>query len=176
MFKSISSAPSVNPYSATYVPPVPAPVSLPSIDNYQNIPSVPRYQPSFPAPSYNRDNNLMYPERPDVKLRNLPFYKIEDVLMKPSSLQPRNNQRFNEQNFSFHLTPQQASQINQGSFRDTCGRQDFKKQIQLRFSLLETSCEQDDNFPASITVKVNGRLQTLPNPIPTNKPGVEPKR
>ena len=44
------------------------------------------------------------------------------------------------------------------------------------FSLLETSCEQDDNFPSSVCVKVNGRLQTLPNPIPTNKPGVEPKR
>jgi len=51
-----------------------------------------------------------------------------------------------------------------------------KKQIQLRFSLLETSCEQDDNFPASICIKVNGRLQTLPNPIPSNKPGVDPKR
>ena len=46
----------------------------------------------------------------------------------------------------------------------------------IYFSLLETSCEQDDNFPSSVCVKVNGRLQTLPNPIPTNKPGVEPKR
>ena len=44
------------------------------------------------------------------------------------------------------------------------------------FFLSETSCEQDDNFPASICIKVNGRLQTLPNPIPSNKPGVDPKR
>ncbi len=118
----------------------------------------------------------MYPTVPDVKLRNLPFYKIEAVLMKPSSLQPRGLARFQEQTFSFHLTPTQASAIAQSSFRDAYGRQEFKKQIQLRFSLLETSCEQDDNFPASVCVKVNGRLQTLPNPIPTNKPGVEPKR
>ena len=96
--------------------------------------------------------------------------------MKPSSLQPRGHARFQEQTFSFHLTPTQASAIAQSTYRDQYGRQDFKKQIQLRFSLLETSCEQDDNFPASVCVKVNGRLQPLPNPIPTNKPGVEPKR
>merc|ERR1711862_168543 len=74
------------------------------------------------------------------------------------------------------LTPTQASECNRSQYRTTSGRSEFKKQIQLRFSLLETSCEQDDNFPSSVCVKVNGRLQTLPNPIPTNKPGVEPKR
>ena len=118
----------------------------------------------------------MYPTCPDVKLRSLPFYNIEGVLLKPASLQPKGLARFQEQTFSFHLTPQQASSIASSSYRDNSGRQDFKRQIQLRFSLLETSCEQDDNFPASVCVKVNGRLQTLPNPIPTNKPGVEPKR
>lgn len=118
----------------------------------------------------------MYPTCPDVKLQSLPFYNIEGVLLKPSSLQPKGLARFQEQTFSFHLTPQQASSIASSSYRDNSGRQDFKRQIQLRFSLLETSCEQDDNFPASVCVKVNGRLQTLPNPIPTNKPGVEPKR
>lgn len=46
----------------------------------------------------------------------------------------------------------------------------------MRFCLLETSCDQDDNFPSNLSVKVNGKLVTLPNPIPTNKPGVEPKR
>ena len=120
--------------------------------------------------------HLMYPTCPDVKLQSLPFYNIEGVLLKPSSLQPKGLARFQEQTFSFHLTPQQASSIASSSYRDNSGRQDFKRQIQLRFSLLETSCEQDDNFPASVCVKVNGRLQTLPNPIPTNKPGVEPKR
>ena len=56
--------------------------------------------------------------------------------MKPSSLQPRGHARFQEQTFSFHLTPTQASAIAQSSCRDAFGRQDFKKQIQLRFSLL----------------------------------------
>ena len=102
-----------------------------------------------------RHVSLVYPTFPDVKLRNLPFYKVESVLMKPSSLQPRGHARFQEQTFSFHLTPKQASAIEQSTYRDQYSRQDFKKQIQLRFSLLETSCEQDDNFPSSICVKAS---------------------
>ena len=56
--------------------------------------------------------------------------------MKPSSLQPRGHVRFQEQTFSFHLTPTQASAIAQSGCRDPYGRQEYKKQIQLRFSLL----------------------------------------
>ena len=41
---------------------------------------------------------------------------------------------------------------------------------------METSCEQDDNFPSSISVKVNNKLCPLPNPLPSNKPGVDPRR
>lgn len=187
MYKSISSAPSVNPYSANYQP---NETSTPSTNDSQDstfggIPplhlpsngSSSRYDSgnSYHYNSYNT-NHLMYPTYPDVKLRNLPFYKIEAVLMKPSSLQPKGLARFQEQTSSFHLTPTQASDCNRSQYRTTSGRSEFKQQIQLRFSLLETSCEQDDNFPSSVCVKVNGRLQTLPNPIPTNKPGVEPKR
>jgi len=197
MYKSISSAPSVNPYSANYQPGSanagaynPNETSTPYTNDSQDssfggIPplhlptngSSSRYDGgnSYHINSYNT-NHLMYPTYPDVKLRNLPFYKIEAVLMKPSSLQPKGLARFQEQTSSFHLTPTQASDCNRSQYRTTSGRSEFKQQIQLRFSLLETSCEQDDNFPSSVCVKVNGRLQTLPNPIPTNKPGVEPKR
>lgn len=35
-------------------------------------------------------------------------------------------------------------------------------QIQMRFCLQETSCEQEDCFPPSIAVKVNGKLCPLP--------------
>ena len=54
----------------------------------------------------------MYPTYPDVKLRNLPFYKIEAVLMKPCSLQPKGLARFQEQTSSFHLTPTQVIHAN----------------------------------------------------------------
>lgn len=35
-------------------------------------------------------------------------------------------------------------------------------QAQLRFCLLETSCEQDDYFPPSVNVKVNNKMCPLP--------------
>ena len=49
-------------------------------------------------------------------------------------------------------------------------------QVQLRFCPLDPSAEQGDEFPPSICVQINGKMCPLPNPIPTNKPNVEPKR
>jgi len=116
------------------------------------------------------------PTFPDVELRSLPFYDIHCVLLKPCSLRPSCNARFQEQDFNFHLTPTQASDITSSSYRNDVGRIEYRKQIQMRFSLLETSCQQEDNFPQSISVKVNGRLCPLPPVIPTNKPGEDPRR
>ncbi|CAB4067120.1 PIAS1 [Lepeophtheirus salmonis] len=129
-------------------------------------------------PKYDIANNghLMYPPCPDVQLVSLPFYKVEAILLKPSSLNPSDSARFQVQTFVFHLTPSQANAIAGSGYRDATGKLEYKNQIQMRFCLNETSCPQDDNFPASICVIVNGRSQALPNIIPTNKPGVEPKR
>jgi len=41
---------------------------------------------------------------------------------------------------------------------------------------MDTTKEQTDEFPPSICVQVNGKMCPLPNPVPTNKPNVEPKR
>ena len=35
-------------------------------------------------------------------------------------------------------------------------------QVQLRFGLVETSCEQEDKFPSGINVRVNGKPAALP--------------
>lgn len=35
-------------------------------------------------------------------------------------------------------------------------------QVQLRFCLLETTCEQDDYFPPNVQLKVNGKMCQLP--------------
>jgi hypothetical protein len=127
-------------------------------------------------PASPKTHKLVYPTYPDVSLKKLPFYKIEETLLKPCSLQPNGNGRFQEQTFTFYLTPGQSSDISNSSYRTELGKPEYRKQIQMRFSLLETSCEQEDSFPSSICVKVNGKLCPLPNPIPTNKPGLEPKR
>ncbi len=42
------------------------------------------------------------------------------------------------------------------------GRGEYLVQVQLRFCLLETSCDQEDAFPPSICVRVNGKMATLP--------------
>ncbi|XP_030766275.1 E3 SUMO-protein ligase PIAS2 isoform X3 [Sitophilus oryzae] len=117
-----------------------------------------------------------FPVHPDVRFRRLPFYDIIADLIKPSTLVPQTSQRMQEQLFYFHLTPQQATDIAISRDIRPGVKCDYIKQVQLRFCLLETTCEQEDCFPPQVMVKVNNKLCPLPNPIPTNKPGVEPKR
>lgn len=147
----------------------------------------PQYQPKI--------NN--FPIHPDVMFKRLPFYDQLAELVKPSSLVPQNNNRMQEATFHFHLTPQQATDV--ASSRDVRhgSRCEFVKQVQMRFCLLETTCEQEDLFPPNVVVKVNNKVCQLPvcfatricfalrnnlflfcfqNLVPTNKPGVEPKR
>ncbi|XP_065342228.1 E3 SUMO-protein ligase PIAS2 isoform X2 [Cloeon dipterum] len=116
-----------------------------------------------------------YPVHPDVRLKRLPFYEQMCELLKPSTLLPSNTStRMHETSFTFHLTPQQATKIAMSYNAITKG--EYSIQVQLRFALLETSTEQEDCFPPGVVVKVNNKPLTLPNPIPSNKPGVEPKR
>ncbi|XP_065570862.1 E3 SUMO-protein ligase PIAS2-like isoform X2 [Artemia franciscana] len=110
----------------------------------------------------------------DVKLKKLPFYDVLAELIKPSGLVPSSVDRFQEGLVQFRLTPQQATEI--VSNRDLRKSDSYPVQIQIRFALFETTSEQDDCFPSNTGVKVNGKAVQLPNPIPTNKPGVEPKR
>lgn len=49
-------------------------------------------------------------------------------------------------------------------------------QVQLRLCLAETSCPQEDNYPSSLCIKVNGKLFPLPGCAPPPKNGVEQKR
>ena len=116
---------------------------------------------------------------PDIKFVKLPFYDNHAELLKPASLlSTSTNNRFQEAHFQFFLNPSQATDI--ASNRDiSVGVQtDYLYQIQLRFCQLslEPGKEMTDEFPPSICVHVNGKMAQLPNPIPTNKPGVEPKR
>ncbi|CAH1164681.1 unnamed protein product [Phaedon cochleariae] len=155
-----------------------------SVDTRAMVRQQPMYQQNIysPYPQYSTAKQQQsvlaanYPIHPDVNFRRLPFYDILADLLKPSSLVPQSNQRMQEGTFYFHLTPQQATDI--ASSRDIRPgvKCDYVKQVQMRFCLLETTCEQEDYFPPSVMVKVNNKLCPLPNPIPTNKPGVEPKR
>ncbi|XP_063700480.1 E3 SUMO-protein ligase PIAS2-like isoform X2 [Culicoides brevitarsis] len=132
-------------------------------------------QMAHPAPAIMYPRNFSgYPNCPDVRLKNLAFYDVLGTLLRPSTLLPSSSLRSQEISFPLHLTPSQITEIL--SNRDYRNDNETLIQVQLRFCLMETSCEQEDYFPPGINVRVNNKPVTLPNPIPTNKPGVEPKR
>ncbi|KAJ8263069.1 hypothetical protein COCON_G00155260 [Conger conger] len=116
------------------------------------------------------------PVHPDVQMKPLPFYDVLDVLIKPSSLAASSIQRFQEKYFIFALTPQQVREVCISRDFLPGGRRDYMVQIQLRFCLAETSCLQEDNYPNSLCIKVNGKLFPLPGYAPPPKNGVEQKR
>jgi len=112
----------------------------------------------------------------NVSLKSIPFYDTHGFLVSPTALTSRGSTRFQNASFQFTLSLQQANDI--ASNRDL--RQTAKishlYQIQLRFCPLDTSAEQTDEFPPSICVEINNKMCPLPNPIPSNKQGQEPKR
>ena len=123
---------------------------------------------------YHRQNVQLTPV--NVSLKPLPFFDTHGCLVQPTALASRGSSRFQTASFQFTLSLDQANDI--ASNRDL--RQTAKishlYQIQLRFCPLDTTKEHTDEFPPSICVEVNNKMCPLPNPIPTNKPDVEPKR
>ncbi|XP_018592374.1 E3 SUMO-protein ligase PIAS2 isoform X2 [Scleropages formosus] len=138
----------------------------PSVLLHETKPRLDMQQPGPPLP----------PVHPDVQMKSLPFYDVLDVLIKPSSLGASSIQRFQEKYFIFALTPQQVREVCISRDFLPGGRRDYMVQIQLRFCLAETSCPQEDNFPNSLCIKVNGKLFPLPGYAPPPKNGVEQKR
>jgi len=113
----------------------------------------------------------------NVKIKKLPFYEHHSSLVPPSALVAKGPSRFQEAQFHFMLTMQQANDI--ASHRDirvTTKTNNYIYQAQLRFCPLDANKEQTDEFPPSICVEVNGKMCPLPNPIQTNNTNVEPKR
>merc|ERR1719195_2097343 len=111
-----------------------------------------------------------------VSLKPLPFYDVHAELIPPSSLPTKGSSRFQEASFPFTLSLQQANDIALNRDMRMNAKISHLYQIQLRFCPLDTTKEQGDEFPPSICVEVNGKMCPLPNPIPSNKQGVEPKR
>lgn len=136
--------------------------------NHGSVPSYPGKPYLSPMPT----TQPHYSQYADVKFRELPFYDILHMLLRPFSMIPDPVDRCQENTYNFSLSPQEAHDI--AVSKDAAGN--YECQILLRFCLLEVGTEQDDNFPPNISVKVNGKPVPLPNPIPTNRPGVEPKR
>jgi len=116
------------------------------------------------------------PQPANVKLKKLPFYDLHGDLLQPTGLVAQGSSRFQEAQFQFQLTPQQATDIASNRDIRMGSKLDYLYQVQIRFCPLDSTAEQGDEFPPSICVQINGKMCPLPNPIPTNKPNVEPKR
>jgi len=112
----------------------------------------------------------------NVSIKKLPFYELHGALLPPSTLVAKGTGRFQEAQYQFVLTVQQANDIASNRDIRTTTKVNYVYQVQLRFCPMDTTKEQTDEFPPSICVQVNGKMCPLPNPIPTNKPNVEPKR
>uniref|UniRef100_A0A672T4B7 E3 SUMO-protein ligase PIAS2-like n=2 Tax=Sinocyclocheilus grahami TaxID=75366 RepID=A0A672T4B7_SINGR len=137
----------------------------------------PVFHESKPMMNMQQATPLMAPVHPDVQMKSQPFYDVLDILIKPSSLGTHAGQRFHhEKYFIFALTPQQVREVCISRDFLPGGRRDYMVQIQLRFCLAETSCPQEDNYPNSLCIKVNGKLFPLPGYAPPPKNGVEQKR
>lgn len=114
---------------------------------------------------------------PDVRLKHLPFYDVLGEIVKPFTLVPRTSAKQQEMRVNFCLNEQQVQDITLSRvMRGSPDRVDYTVQLQLRFCLCDNSCRQPDCFPSGVGVKVNSMAAQLPNLIPTNKPGAEPKR
>ncbi|XP_028411352.1 E3 SUMO-protein ligase PIAS2-like [Dendronephthya gigantea] len=126
--------------------------------------------------SVQPSSSTSLPVLPDVKLRPLPFYDFRDVLVRPHSLVPTGkHSRYQDSYILFHLSPQQVNEIVSSKDTRPMSNSEFNVQIQLRFCLLETSCEQDDLYPHSATLKVNGKMCGLPGFIPRDNKGEHKK-
>ncbi|ESO01330.1 hypothetical protein HELRODRAFT_131399, partial [Helobdella robusta] len=129
--------------------------------------------------SSSSSGSLDIPFYPDVRFRHLPFYDFCDDLLKPigmkdKNLGSKNNPKFAK--YEFFLTPQQAKKIKDSQIMiDEC-MIEYGVQVLLRYCLLETTAEQDDNLPPKLCVHVNTKLITLPNFITPSHMGIEPKR
>ncbi|GFS45431.1 hypothetical protein NPIL_539371 [Nephila pilipes] len=134
--------------------------------------SFPTSGQSYLPPPSNTNASQQYNMYENVRFKELPFYDILYILVHPSKLVTEAPDRFHESTLYFTLTAQQAQDVSLS--RNANGY--YECQIMLRFCLSDTSSEQEDNFPLNVSVKVNGKSAALPNPVPTNRPGVEPKR
>ncbi|XP_049572473.1 E3 SUMO-protein ligase PIAS4-A isoform X3 [Syngnathus scovelli] len=110
---------------------------------------------------------------PEVKLVPLPFYQTLETLLPPTELIAQNNEKLQDSQCIFDLTPSQADQIRNASEIRPGIR---SIQVVLRICYTDSIGVQEDQYPPNIAVKVNQSYCHVPGYYPSNKPGVEPRR
>ncbi|XP_037530711.1 E3 SUMO-protein ligase PIAS4-A [Nematolebias whitei] len=111
--------------------------------------------------------------RAEVKLTPLPFYQTLETLLPPTDLISHNNEKLQDSQCIFELTPNQADQLRNASELRPGMR---SIQVVLRICYSDAVGIQEDQYPPNIAVKVNQSYCHVPGYYPSNKPGVEPRR
>ncbi|GFW87031.1 e3 SUMO-protein ligase PIAS1 [Trichonephila clavipes] len=96
------------------------------------------------APPAHLNTLPQYPANTNVKFKKLSFYDVLAELLK-GTLETLPDERFQEREFAFYLTPQQVLEFQ--SSNDV--------QVQLRICFLDCTCDQDDEIPSKINLKIN---------------------
>ncbi|KAK2835688.1 hypothetical protein Q5P01_016172 [Channa striata] len=109
----------------------------------------------------------------EVKLVPLPFYQTLETLLPPTELIAQNNEKLQDSQCIFELTPNQVEQIRNASELRPGIR---SIQVVLRICYTDSIGVQEDQYPPNIAVKVNQSYCHVPGYYPSNKPGVEPRR
>ncbi|VVC38328.1 Hypothetical protein CINCED_3A012020 [Cinara cedri] len=125
------------------------------------------------------------PSIANIKLRELPFNDVLEVLIPPIILNPQDRcmqpnfpKDLKEATFKFILTSKQSTSISMN--RDMSnGRHIYDIDAQLRICHLDTGLHEIvDCLPIGLAIKINNRHIPLPPAFakPGTKPGVEPRR
>lgn len=109
----------------------------------------------------------------EVKLVHLPFYHTLETLYPPTELISHNNEKLQDSQCVFELSPNQVDQLRNASFLRPGVR---SVQVVLRICYTDSTCVQEDQYPPNIAVKVNQSYCHVPGYYPSNKPGAEPRR
>ncbi|CAK6955280.1 E3 SUMO-protein ligase PIAS4-A [Scomber scombrus] len=88
----------------------------------------------------------------EVKLVPLPFYQTLETLLSPTQLIAQNNEKLQDSQCIFELTPNQADQIRNASELRPGIR---SIQVVLRICYTDSIGVQEDQYPPNIAVKVN---------------------
>ncbi|XP_077462633.1 E3 SUMO-protein ligase PIAS4-A isoform X2 [Stigmatopora argus] len=132
--------------------------------------------PSAPSQGVEYLNGISKPmatPAPEVKLVPLPFYQTLETLLPPTELIAQNNEKLQDSQCIFELSPSQADQIRNASELRPGIR---SIQVVLRICYTDSIGVQEDQYPPNIAVKVNQSYCHVPGYYPSNKPGVEPRR
>ncbi|XP_077572625.1 E3 SUMO-protein ligase PIAS4-A isoform X2 [Stigmatopora nigra] len=132
--------------------------------------------PSAPTQGVEYLNGISKPmatPAPEVKLVPLPFYQTLETLLPPTELIAQNNEKLQDSQCIFELSPSQADQIRNASELRPGIR---SIQVVLRICYTDFLGVQEDQYPPNIAVKVNQSYCHVPGYYPSNKPGVEPRR